>query len=111
MQAVIAMVEHPQAARRIGGDTERGIEQRLLRPAVRPRLGRAVDDRAVADLRRTRQRRRLGDTDWYDIAYRVYLFAPVGLTLVVWVSDAIDGALGDDGIAADDLLYGRRARP
>ena len=57
----------------------------------------------LAELRKTRQRRRLGDTDWYDIAYRVYLFALVGLTLVVWVSDAIDGVIGD-GIDSADLL-------
>ena len=55
------------------------------------------------DLRRTRQSRRLGDTDWYDIAYRVYLFGLVGLALVVWVSDAVDGAIGD-GIDSADLL-------
>ncbi|HSP29136.1 MAG TPA: hypothetical protein VLN74_11355, partial [Ilumatobacteraceae bacterium] len=57
----------------------------------------------LAELRRTRQRRRLGDTDWYDIAYRVYLFALVGLTLVVWISDAVDGVIGD-GIDSADLL-------
>ena len=55
------------------------------------------------DLRKTRQSRRLGDTDWYDIAYRVYLFGLVGLALVVWVSDAVDGAIGD-GIDSADLL-------
>jgi hypothetical protein len=57
----------------------------------------------LSELRTTRKHRRLGDTDWYDIAYRVYLFALVGLTLVVWVSDAIDGAIGD-GIDSADLL-------
>jgi len=72
-------------------------------------LGAAAPDRAqarvvVRELRHTRQRRRLGDTDWYDIAYRVYLFALVGLTLVVWISDAIDGAIGDDGIETAELL-------
>ncbi len=60
----------------------------------------------LAELRRTRQRRRLGDTDWYDIAYRVYLFALVGLTLVVWVSDAVDGAIGDNVDTADLLTRG-----
>jgi len=60
----------------------------------------------LAELRKTRQRRRLGDTDWYDIAYRVYLFALVGLALVVWVSDAIDGAIGDGIDTADLLEYG-----
>lgn len=57
----------------------------------------------LADLRKTRQRRRLGDTDWYDIAYRVYLFALVGLTVVVIISDAIDGLIGD-GVDTSDLL-------
>ena len=57
----------------------------------------------LAELRSTRQRRRLGDTDWYDIAYRVYLFALVGLALVVWVSEAVDGVIGD-GIDTADLL-------
>lgn len=57
----------------------------------------------LRELRRTRQRRRLGDTDWYDIAYRVYLFALVGLVVVVWVSDAVDGAIGDE-VDTQDLL-------
>jgi len=67
-----------------------------------PRTSKAT----LVELRRTRQRRRLGDTDWYDIAYRVYLFALVGLTLVVVVSDAIDGAIGDDVDTADLLERG-----
>jgi hypothetical protein len=76
----------------------------LADPVVVPdqRTSRAT----LAELRRTRQRRRLGDTDWYDIAYRVYLFALVGLTLVVWVSDAVDGAIADDVETADLLTRG-----
>jgi hypothetical protein len=57
----------------------------------------------LRELRRTRQRRRLGDTDWYDIAYRVYLFALVGLVTVVWLSDAVEGVIGDT-VDTDDLL-------
>lgn len=60
----------------------------------------------LKDLRRTRQRRRLGETDWFEIAYRVYLFGLVGLTVVVWLSDAIDGAIGDDIDTADLLARG-----
>jgi hypothetical protein len=60
----------------------------------------------LKELRRTRQRRRLGDLDWYDIAYRVYLFGLVGLVVVVWVSDAIDGAIGDSVDTADLLRRG-----
>ncbi|HSL73909.1 MAG TPA: hypothetical protein VK853_05565 [Ilumatobacteraceae bacterium] len=57
----------------------------------------------LRELRTTRKRRRLGDLDWYEIAYRVYLFALVGLVTVVWVSDAIDGAIGDT-VDTDALL-------
>ena len=73
----------------------------LVEPVVIPdqRTSRAT----LAELRKTRQRRRLGDTDWYDIAYRVYLFALVGLALVVWVSEAVDGVIGN-GIDTDQLL-------
>jgi len=73
----------------------------LAEPVVVPdqRTSRAT----LAELRTTRQRRRLGDTDWYDIAYRVYLFALVGLAVVVWVSEAIDGVIGD-GIDTAVLL-------
>ena len=60
----------------------------------------------LKELRKTRQRRRLGDLDWYDIAYRVYLFGLVGLVVVVWVSDAIDGAIGDSVDTADLLRRG-----
>jgi hypothetical protein len=60
----------------------------------------------LRELRETRKRRRLGDLDWYEIAYRVYLFALVGLVVVVWVSDAIDGAIGDDVDTADLLAKG-----
>jgi hypothetical protein len=58
---------------------------------------------ALRDLRRARQSRRLGDAEWFDVAYRVYLFALVGLTGVVLASDAIDGVVGD-GIKTSDLL-------
>ena len=73
----------------------------LVEPVVIP--DQRTSKATVAELRKTRQRRRLGDTDWYDIAYRVYLFALVGLALVVWVSEAVDGVIGN-GIDTDQLL-------
>lgn len=76
----------------------------LADPVVVPDQHAARD--TLKDLRRTRQKRRLGDTDWYDIAYRVYLFGLVGLTLVVWLSDAVDGAIGDNVDSADLLARG-----
>lgn len=73
----------------------------LAEPVVVP--DQRTSKATLAELRTTRQRRRLGDTDWYDIAYRVYLFALVGLAVVVWVSEAVDGVIGD-GIDTDQLL-------
>jgi hypothetical protein len=58
------------------------------------------------DLRRTRTKRRLGSTDWYDVAYRVYLFAFSGLVAVVVISDAVDGLIDDEVSTADLLARG-----
>ena len=70
----------------------------------------ASDQRAVLrDLRRTRKQRRLGDTEWFDVAYRVYLFALGGLIAIVLVSDAIGGVIGDDVTTDDLLLHGPSA--
>ncbi len=67
----------------------------------------SVSDRAtVRDLRRLRRRRRLGDIEWFDVAYRVYLFALVGLIAVVTLSDAIAGVIGEDVTTADVLARG-----
>ncbi|MEO1056313.1 MAG: hypothetical protein AAFY28_05290 [Actinomycetota bacterium] len=60
---------------------------------------------AVRDLRTTRMRRRLGDTEWFDVAYRAYLFALVGLIATVFVSDAIRGQLADE--LAPEVLIDR----
>ena len=57
----------------------------------------------LRELRQTRTRRRLGEVEWYDVAYRVYLFALVGLIAVVTASDAIEGVVGD-GVDTDELL-------
>ncbi|MFK7916944.1 MAG: hypothetical protein AB8G14_02610 [Ilumatobacter sp.] len=50
----------------------------------------------VAELRRARRDRRLGDTEWFDVLYRVYLFALVGLIAVVVASDNVAGLVDDD---------------
>ncbi len=60
---------------------------------------------ALRELRRVRTRNRIGDAEWYDIAYRVYLFALVGLILVVWASDAVEGIVSED--LSTDLLLSR----
>ncbi|MFV0318207.1 MAG: hypothetical protein ACK5O2_14755 [Microthrixaceae bacterium] len=50
----------------------------------------------VSDLRSTRQRRRLGGTQWGELAYRVYTTAFFCLVLLVMIS----GAIGDDQVSA-----------
>jgi Family of unknown function (DUF6297) len=45
--------------------------------------------RTVQELRRTRRVRRLGDLEWFEIAYRVYLAALVGGGVVLWASDQV----------------------
>src|SRR5262245_5464496 len=43
----------------------------------------------VQELRRTRRVRRLGDLEWFEIAYRVYLAALVGGGVVLWAADQV----------------------
>lgn len=63
----------------------------------------------VRELRRTRQRRRLGDVEWFDVAYRVYLTALAGLIATVLVSDAVRGLIGDDVTTEEVLRRGPAA--
>jgi hypothetical protein len=44
---------------------------------------------ALRSLRRTRQRHRLGDLDWFEAAYRVYLVGGFGGGGVLWLSSSI----------------------
>jgi hypothetical protein len=44
------------------------------------------------DLRRRRKRHRLGDIEWFDAAYRVYLVALFGGGTVLWISSSITDA-------------------
>ena len=51
---------------------------------------------ALADLRSHRRRRRMGDIDWFDAAYRAYLFGGFGGGGVLWISSS----LGDHEVSA-----------
>ena len=62
-----------------------------------------TDTAVLRDLRRVRRERRLGDTEWFDVLYRVYLFALVGTIAVVFASDSIDGLI-DESITTDLIL-------
>lgn len=52
-------------------------------------MNASPETRALFALRRARQRRRLGDTEWFDLAYRVYLVALFGGGGVLWAASAI----------------------
>lgn len=55
---------------------------------------------ALADLRRTRRERRLGDLEWFDVAYRVYLAGLFGGGAVIVLSDMVgDAELSASGVA------------
>jgi hypothetical protein len=57
----------------------------------------------LRELRRTRTKHRLGDVEWFEVAYRVYLFGLVGLTAVVMASDAVKQLITDE-VDTNDLL-------
>lgn len=54
---------------------------------------------ALRHLRRTRQLHRLGNIEWFEAAYRVYLLAIFGGGSVLWISTSVK-----DGIAAPDTI-------
>lgn len=62
-----------------------------------------TDTAVLRELRRVRRERRLGDTEWFDVLYRVYLFALVGTIAVVFASDSIAGLI-DEPISTDLIL-------
>lgn len=51
---------------------------------------------ALIQLRRTRQRNRLGNLEWFETAYRVYIVALFGGGTVLWISASI----GDEPVSA-----------
>jgi hypothetical protein len=61
---------------------------------------------ALRDLRRTRQLHRLGNLDWFDAAYRVYLFGGFGGVGVLWISASIKDEPVAASVAADVLRHG-----
>ncbi len=58
---------------------------------------------ALRDLRRRRQLNRLGSLDWFDAAYRAYLFGGFGGGGVLWISSSI-GDAQLSASAADSVL-------
>jgi hypothetical protein len=59
------------------------------------------------ELRRRRKRRRLGDIEWFDAAYRVYLIGLFGGGTVLWISSSI----GDTTVSASAVADVARNGP
>lgn len=97
----LRILQHVRRERRPAGpDRDRVTDDAETIPAT----GSARSDaETLKDLRRVRRERRLGDTEWFDVLYRVYLFALVGSIAIVYASDATAGVL-DDGLATADIL-------
>lgn len=69
-------------------------------------MARGNNDWVVTELRRARRDRRLGDTEWFDVLYRVYLFALAGLIATVVASDNVAGLVDDDVTVAQFIARG-----
>jgi hypothetical protein len=61
---------------------------------------------ALRELRRTRQLHRLGSLDWFEVAYRVYLFGLFGGGAILWVSSAVGDAEVGEAALDEVLRYG-----
>lgn len=60
----------------------------------------------LTDLRRTRRARRLGDTEWFDLAYHVYLAGIFGGSAIIIASDYIGDQPLSATAAADAFAHG-----
>ena len=60
----------------------------------------------VQELRRTRRGRRLGDLEWFDVAYKVYIAALVGGGVIVWLSGLVTDDPASAGAGRDVLDHG-----
>jgi hypothetical protein len=61
---------------------------------------------ALADLRRTRRTRRLGDAEWFDLAYRVYLAAIFGGSAVIVLSEQVGDEPATPAQLVDVAVHG-----
>ncbi|MEO5725075.1 MAG: hypothetical protein ABIQ39_07225, partial [Ilumatobacteraceae bacterium] len=75
-------------------------------PNIQPATGESPSAALVA-LRRTRQRHRLGNFEWFEAAYRVYLLALFGGGTVLWLS----GLIGDKPVSAAAAANAARHGP
>ena len=61
---------------------------------------------ALREMRRARRTRRLGELEWFEIAYRVYLAALFGGLAVMWLSDLVTDEPATASQLADVVEHG-----
>jgi hypothetical protein len=61
---------------------------------------------ALREMRRARRTRRLGELEWFEIAYRVYLAALFGGLAVMWLSDLVTDEPATERQLADVVEHG-----
>ena len=71
----------------------------------RASVGRRMSS-VVQAMRRTRRVRRLGELEWFDVAYRVYLAALVGGGVILWLSGLVTDEPATAEQIADVLAHG-----
>lgn len=79
-------------------DGERAAGVALMGADGRPPVDLPEQRRAVVEMRRRRQRRRLGEHEWGELAYRVYTTALAAIVTVVFAS----GLIGDTKLTASE---------
>ncbi len=89
-------VEDDEADEDEPGDLGPGVE--LMGSESSAPVDRPEQRRAVVDMRRRRQRRRLGEHEWGELAYRVYTTALAAIVTVVFAS----GLIGDTRLTASE---------
>ena len=61
---------------------------------------------ALHDLRARRKRNRLGELEWFEAAYRVYLAAIFGGGAVLWLSELVGDTTASAPAGADVVRHG-----
>ncbi len=76
-------------------------------PDAQPDQSPSTGVKALRALRATRKRNRLGDIEWFDAAYKVYIVALFGGFALAWLSDLV----GDETLTANQAVSVERQAP
>ncbi len=77
------------------------------RAATAASTGASTGVAAMREMRATRKRNRLGDIEWFDAAYKVYVVGLFGGIVLLWLSDLV----GDEALTATQAVDVTRHGP